>query len=84
MAGKEKPDNKTNSFEQSLSKLEKMVDEMEHGELSLEKSLKAFEEGVKLTREAQKSLDQAQQRIHLLTEVDGEPTADDFNETGDS
>ncbi len=43
-------------FEDSLSKLEKLVEEMEDGEFSLEDSLKAFEEGIKLTRECQQAL----------------------------
>ncbi|MBT3737312.1 MAG: exodeoxyribonuclease VII small subunit, partial [Gammaproteobacteria bacterium] len=43
-------------FEESLAKLEGLVEKMEAGELSLEDSLKTFEEGVKLTRECQQAL----------------------------
>ena len=45
-----------NGFESSRASLEKLINRMEQGELSLEESLKAFEEGIKLTREAQNSL----------------------------
>ena len=46
---------KTVSFEQSLTDLETLVNKMETGDLSLDESLGAFEEGVKLTRECQKN-----------------------------
>ena len=59
-------------FEQSLAALEALVNRMEKGELSLEDSLKAFEEGVKLTRECQTRLAEAEQRVNLLLEQDGE------------
>jgi len=53
-------------FEKSLEQLEAIVSKMEQGELSLEKSLEAFEEGVKLTRTCQDTLKKAEQRVHTL------------------
>jgi len=55
-------------FEASLAQLEKLVTRMESGEMSLEESLKAFEEGVKLTRLCQETLSSAQQKVQLLME----------------
>ena len=63
---------KAASFEQSLSDLETLVNKMEHGDLSLDESLSAFETGVKLTRECQKMLDEAEQKVQILTEKNGE------------
>ena len=59
-------------FEASLKKLEGLVDQMESGELSLEDSLKIFEEGIKLTRECQKALKEVEQKVSLLVEKNGE------------
>ena len=59
-------------FEASLKKLEGLVDQMESGELSLEASLKIFEEGIKLTRECQKALKEVEQKVSLLMEKNGE------------
>jgi exodeoxyribonuclease VII small subunit len=60
------------SFEQSLADLETLVTKMETGDLSLDESLAAFESGVKLTRDCQTMLDEAQQKVQILTEKDGE------------
>lgn len=53
-------------FEQALDKLEALVEDMENGELSLEESLKAFEEGIRLTRECQTALANAEQKVQML------------------
>ena len=53
-------------LDQSLVKLEELVGELEEGSLTLEASLKIFEEGVKLTRECQKMLDKAEQKVRVL------------------
>lgn len=58
-------------FEASLERLEKIVDTLEEGELSLEESLKIFEEGVSLTRSCQKALDEAEQRVKQLSMNNG-------------
>ena len=62
---------KTIDFEQSLDQLEKLVNDMENGDLTLEESLKAFEQGVKLTRECQSALVQAEQKVQILVEQNG-------------
>ncbi len=61
-------------FEESLKALEGLVQQMEQGELSLQQSLEAFEEGVKLTRACQKQLETAEQRVQVLIEKNGEIT----------
>ncbi|AHK93697.1 exodeoxyribonuclease VII small subunit [Pseudomonas aeruginosa] len=53
---------KTLDFEQSLTELQTLVERLESGELSLEESLGAFEQGIRLTRECQTSLSQAEQK----------------------
>lgn len=62
-------------FEESLKALETLVQKMEQGELSLQQSLEAFEEGVKLTRACQQQLESAEQRVQVLVEKNGEVTA---------
>ncbi len=63
---------KKQTFEASLSDLEKIVRNLEQGDLSLEESLKLFEDGVKLSRECQERLNQAERRIEvLLQDSDG-------------
>lgn len=59
---------KTYPFEESLARLERLVEKMESGELSLEDSLKTFEEGIKLTRECQQALKDAEQKVKALVE----------------
>lgn len=67
---------KSFQFEESLARLEGLVEQMEDGDLSLEESLKAFEKGIKLTRECQQALKQAEQKIQLLMEKSSEPGED--------
>lgn len=66
------PKGKKIDFEASLGQLEKLVAQMEEGDLTLEQSLKAFEDGVKLTRECQQALAAAEQKVQLLMEQNGE------------
>lgn len=75
---------KTTDFEQSLQDLESLVTKMEQGNLSLEESLQAFEEGVSLTRECQNILTQAEQKVQLLVESDGELSTKPFTSDEDS
>lgn len=70
-------------FEDSLARLEELVESMESGELSLEDSLKAFEEGVKLTRDCQKALDQAEQSVQVLLEKNDGFTLDTLDNPDD-
>jgi len=57
---------KPKTFEASLEELERIVRQLEEGELTLEKSLELFEQGVKLSRECQERLNQAERRIEIL------------------
>lgn len=66
-------------FEESLAELEQLVERMEQGNLPLEDSLKLFERGVQLTRSCQKALKDAEQKVHILLEENGEPTLQAFN-----
>ena len=59
-------------FEEALEKLEEIVRRMEGGEMTLEESLKAFEEGIKLSRFCMKKLDEADRRVELLLREGGE------------
>jgi exodeoxyribonuclease VII small subunit len=54
------------SFEDSLNKLEKIVEQMESGELKLEDSLKLFEEGMKLTKECNTRLNEIEKKVKQL------------------
>jgi exodeoxyribonuclease VII small subunit len=72
------PKGKKIDFEGSLAQLEELVEQLEAGDLSLEKSMDAFEKGVKLTRECQQALKAAEQKVQLLMEKNGEPQAEIF------
>jgi exodeoxyribonuclease VII small subunit len=54
------------SFEESLKKLESIVDKLEKGDLSLEESLKLFEEGVGLSATCKKELEEAEGKVQML------------------
>ena len=63
---------KTPDFEQSLKALEKLVETMEQGELSLEESLRQFERGVQLSRACQQALKAAEQKVEMLVQKNGQ------------
>lgn len=66
------PDKKPSAdFETSLKRLEGLVAQMEQGDMPIEDALKAFEEGIGLTRECQAILDQAEQKVQVLVENRG-------------
>ena len=67
MATKE---NKTFNFEQALAELNTLVEEMEHGDLDLEKSLQHFEKGITLIRNCQTALKEAEQKVQILVAKD--------------
>ncbi len=67
------------NFEDSTQQLEALIETLGDEETSLEQALQAFEEGVKITRSLQKSLQEAEQRVTLLLEKDNEPEAVDFD-----
>ena len=69
------------TFEASLEALERIVQQLEDGDLPLEKSLELFEQGIRLSRECQERLSQAERRIEiLLRDNQGRPVAAAFNE----
>ncbi|WP_049723410.1 exodeoxyribonuclease VII small subunit [Gilvimarinus polysaccharolyticus] len=70
---------KSLDLESSLSELESIVAQMETGELTLEQSLAAFEQGIKLTRNCQTRLQQAEQQVQMLIEQNGEATLTEFD-----
>lgn len=70
------------TFESSLAELEKIVGQLENGELPLEESLKLFESGVKLSRECRERSSDAERRIEVLMK-DGDGKLS-LSELGDS
>jgi exodeoxyribonuclease VII small subunit len=69
-------------FEKDLERLEQIVEALETGGLSLDDSLKKFEEGIKLARRCEKALTDAERRIEILTKnAEGEIAAEPFPES---
>jgi len=67
------------SFEQGLERLEQIVQELEKGDLALERALELFEEGMKLSVSCRKKLEEAENRVEiLLKKSDGKMTAEPF------
>lgn len=60
------------SFEETISELDAIVSEMENGDLPLEVALEKFERGVALSRLGQQSLEQAEQKVKILVNEQGE------------
>lgn len=69
-----KHDKNLGQLEKSLADLEALVERLESGELSLQQSLKEFERGVRLTRQCQAALKDAEQKVEIL--LKGSPDAD--------
>jgi exodeoxyribonuclease VII small subunit len=67
-----KKSTKTPDFEQSLKELESLVEKMEQGDLSLEDSLSHFERGVQLSGTCQKALKEAEQKVEILMQKNGQ------------
>ena len=69
------------TFEASLEALEQIVQQLESGDLALEKSLELFEQGIRLSRECQDRLSQAERRIEVLVrDNQGRPVVAPFEE----
>ncbi|MEE4163313.1 MAG: exodeoxyribonuclease VII small subunit [Woeseiaceae bacterium] len=68
------------NLEKSLESLEKIVDELESGDLPLEKAMQKFEEGIKLTRSCQAALREAEQKVEILMEGTGGDELEEFLE----
>jgi exodeoxyribonuclease VII small subunit len=67
------------SFEESLKRLEKIVEQLEHGELPLEESIKLFEEGTRLSAECKDYLERAEGKVQILIKQrDGSMKAEPF------
>jgi len=68
------------NLEKSLADLEELVEELESGDLPLEKAMKKFEEGIKLTRGCQAALKDAEQKVEILLQSAGGEDLDDFED----
>ena len=69
------------NFESSLKELERIVEQLEAGDLPLERSLELFEHGVQLSRDCQKRLDEAERKVEILLKGDdGAYTPTPFDE----
>ncbi len=76
-----KTETRSQNFEASLASLEKIVRELERGDQPLEQSLELFERGVRLSRECQERLNEAERRIEvLLHDADGNSLVRDFDD----
>ena len=71
-------------LEKALSDLEELVEELESGDLPLETAMKKFEDGIKLTRNCQAALKEAEQKVEiLLKNAGGEEALEDFDVDAD-
>ena len=71
-------------FEKALERLEKIVEDLESGNISLDDALKRYEEGVKLSRACQKKLNEAEKKIEVLTRsLDGSLKKEPFEMSED-
>ena len=59
---------KNTDFEKSLNELEKIVEELQNGDISLDESIKLFEKGIELSKDCRQTLENARQKITSLTE----------------
>ena len=66
------------SFEDNITKLEKIVDELENGDLSLDASVKKFEEGMKISKECNDILEKAERKITMLIKNNDELVEENF------
>ena len=67
------------SFEERMENLEKIVTELEKGDLNLDDSVAKFEEGIKISKECNKILEEAEKKITILLEKDGELQEENFS-----
>ena len=66
-------------FEKALNELESLVTLIEKGDISLEESLKTFEQGIKLSRQCQEALTSAEQRVQVLLGEDANAVLEDLD-----
>ena len=67
------------SIEKSLAELDKLVEELENGDLELDQALKKFEQGVKLSRECKKTLEETEMKIKILMDNALKATDEELN-----
>ncbi len=68
----------TSNFEKNMSDLENIVTELEKGDLNLDESISKFEEGIKISKQCNKILEDAEKKIIILLEKDGEVKEENF------
>jgi len=68
------------TFEENIKKLEKIVDELSGGRLSLGESLKKYEEGIKLAQDCSGVLNEAQRKVEILMKKEGKFSLEKFDE----
>ena len=68
------------NFEESLDELELIVDKLEQGDLPLEEAMTLFERGLNLSQHSQGKLKDAEQKIQILIEKNGQSSLEDFSE----
>ena len=74
---KEKP-----VFEEDLKKLQKIVEDLSSGKITLAESLKKYEEGVRLSQSCSQTLASAQRKVELLMKKDNKFSVEKFDDTG--
>lgn len=67
------------NFEDNMKNLEKIVNELEKGDLNLDESISKFEEGIKISKDCNKILEEAEKKITILLEKDGELQEENFS-----
>ena len=67
------------NFEEAIKKLETIANELETGDLSLDDTITKFEEGIKLSNQCTKMLDEAEKKISILIKKDNEIVEEDFS-----
>jgi exodeoxyribonuclease VII small subunit len=67
------------NLEKSLAELEELVEELESGDLPLEKAMQKFEDGIKLTRNCQAALKEAEQKVEILLKSAGGEQLEEFD-----
>ena len=76
--GKMRRKEMSKSFEQQMEMLEKIVEELEKGDLNLDDSVAKFEEGIKISKECNKILEEAEKKITILVNQDGQMKEENF------
>ena len=71
------------TFEKALERLEEIVKRMEEGDMTLDDSLKAFEEGISLSRFCAKKLDDAERKVEMLMKSNGKQEVIPFTKEGE-